>query len=94
MHKRIINENSKEAFRRRLRVASCDVVKGSNNPNELYIKFTETITQIYDDCFPKTKFKIKSNNKANPWITKDIAKCLDGNKYYIKKFLKKPLHSK
>lgn len=30
--------------------------------------------QIYDDCFPKTKFKIRSNNKANPRITKGIGK--------------------
>ena len=24
---------------------------------ESYIKFIETITQMYDDCFPKTKFQ-------------------------------------
>ena len=42
----------KAAFKRRLRETSLDSVKGLDNPNELYIKFIETITQIYDDCFP------------------------------------------
>ena len=28
--------------------------------------------QTYDKCFPKTKFKIKGNNKGNPWITKSF----------------------
>ena len=66
MYKCIINESSEGTFKRRLRETSWDEVKGLGNPNELYVNFIETITQIYDDCFPKTKFKIKSNNKANP----------------------------
>ena len=83
MHQRIINESSKATFKRRLRETSSNAVKALDNPNKSYVKFIETITQIYDDCFPKTKFKIKSNNKANTWITKAI-----------KKSPKKPLHSK
>ena len=59
MHKPIINENSKATFKRRLRETSWDAVKGLDNPSEPYVKFIETITQIYDDCFPKTKFKKK-----------------------------------
>ena len=66
MHKRIINESSKATFKRQLRKTSLDAVKGLDNPSESHTKFIETITQIYDDSFPKTKFKIKSNNKANP----------------------------
>ena len=67
LYKRIINESSKATFKRRLR-ETWDAVKGLGNPNESYVKLIETITQIYDDCFPKIKFKIESNNKANPWI--------------------------
>ena len=74
LRKRIINESSKATLKRRLRETSWDAVKGLDNPNKSYVAFIETIMQIYDDCFPKTKFKIKSNNKANPWITKGIAK--------------------
>ena len=44
--------------------------------------------QIYDDCFPKTKFKIKSNNKANPWITRGIAKSSKRKQKLYEKFLK------
>ena len=44
---------------------------------------------IYDDCFPKTKFKIKPNNKANPWITRGTAKSFKRKKKnYMKTFLK------
>ena len=74
MRKRIINESSKATFKRRLRETSWDAVKGLDNPNKSYVAFIETITQIYDDFFSKTKFKIKSNNKANPWIAKSIEK--------------------
>ena len=82
LHKRIINESSKATFKRRLRETSWDAVKGLDNPNESYVKFLETTTQIYDDCFQKTKFKIKSNNKANPWITPQS--LLNENKNYLK----------
>ena len=70
LHKRMINESSKATFKCRLHETSWDAVKDLDNPNESYVKFIETITRIYDDCFPITKLKIKSNNKANPWITK------------------------
>ena len=45
--------------------------------------------QVYDDCFPKTKFKIKSNNKANPWIIKGIVKSSKRKQKLYEKFLKK-----
>ena len=51
-------------------------------------KFIGTIKQIYDDCFPKTKFKIRSNNKANPWITKGIGKFSKRKQKLYEKFLK------
>ena len=38
--------------------------------------------------FQKTKFKIKSNNKANPWITKVIAKSSKRKQKLCEKFLK------
>ena len=60
-----------------------------NNPSGSYINFIETITQVYDDCFPKTKFKIKSNNKANPWIIKGIVKSSKRKQKLYEKFLKK-----
>ena len=88
LHKYIINESSKAAFKRRLRETSWDAVKGLDNPNESYVKFIESITQIYDDCFPKTKFKIKSNNKANPWITRGIARSSKHKQKLFEKFLK------
>ena len=57
LHKLIINESSKATFKRRLRETSRDAVKGLDNPNESYVKFIETITQIYDDCFQKLNSK-------------------------------------
>ena len=83
-----MNESSKATFKRRLSETSWDAVKGLDNLNQSYVKFIETITQIYDDCFPKTKFKVKSNKKANPWITKGIAKSSKRKQKLYEKFLK------
>ena len=83
LHKSIVNESSKATFKRQLRETSWDAVKGLDN-NESYVKFIKTITQVYDDCFPKTKFKIKSNNKANPWIIKGIPKSSKRKQNYMK----------
>ena len=66
-------------------------LKGLGKPNESYVKDTETISQLNDDCFPKTKFKIKSNNKANLWITKGIAKSFKHKQKLHQKFLKTTL---
>ena len=87
MHKRIVNESSKATFERQLRKTSWDAVQGLDN-NESYVKFIKTITQVYDDYFPKIKFKIKSKNKANPWITKDIPKSSKRKQKLHKKILK------
>ena len=59
LYKRIINEISEVTFKLWLSEISWDTVKDLDNPNESYVKFIETIAQIYYDCFPKTKFKIK-----------------------------------
>ena len=54
-----------------------------NNDFKTGIRF-----MIYDGCFPKTKFKIKSNNKANPWVKKGIAKSSKRKQKLYEKFLK------
>ena len=77
LHKRIINESSKAAFKRRLRETSWDALKGLDNFNESYVQFIE-----------------KSNNKANSWITKGIAKSSKRKQKLHEKCLKKPLISK
>ena len=56
-HKHIIDESSKGKFKRRLRKTSWDAVKDLDNPNEPYVKFIETITQVYNDCFLKLNSK-------------------------------------
>ena len=94
MHRYIINESSKATFKRRLRETSWDAVKGLDNSNESYVKFIKTIRQIYDDCFPKTKLKVKSNNKSNPWIMKGIAKSSKRKPKIMRKIPKQPLPSK
>ena len=80
LRKRIINESSKATLKRRLRETSWDAVKGLDNPNKSYVAFIETIMQIYDDCFPKTKFKIKSNNHG---LQKALQSLINANKNYM-----------
>ena len=61
LYKRIVNQSSKTTVTRRLHEISWNSVKGLHSPNESYIKFIETIVQIYDYCFSKTKFNVKHN---------------------------------
>ena len=76
LYKRVINESSKVAFKRLLSETSWGSVT-----DWAYIKFTETITQIYYECFQKTKFKKTSNKKDIAWITKSL---LNANKNSMK----------
>ena len=52
-------------------------VTASDNPNESYVIFIKTI-----------KSKIKSNKKANPWITKEIVKSSERKQKLHEKYLK------
>ena len=81
LHKRITNESSKATFKRWLRETSWEAVKGVDNPNGSYVKFIETITQIYDDSFPKAEFKIKSSNSR---LQEVLQSLLNANKNYMK----------
>ena len=70
----LCREIYKSITSRRLRETSWDPVKG--NPNESSIKFIETSTQIYDDCFPIIKL-IHGLQKAFQSLSK-------ANKSYMK----------
>ena len=52
-------------------------VTASDNPNKSYVTFIKTI-----------KSKIKSNKKANPWITKEIVKSSERKQKLHEKYLK------
>ena len=52
-------------------------VTASDNPSKSYVTFIKTI-----------KSKIKSNKKANPWITKEIVKSSERKQKLYEKYLK------
>ena len=52
-------------------------VTASDNPNKSYVTFIKTI-----------KSKIKSNKKANPWVTKEIVKSSERKQKLYEKYLK------
>ena len=52
-------------------------VTASDNPNKSYVTFIKTI-----------KSKIKSNKKANLWITKEIVKSSERKQKLYEKYLK------
>ena len=65
IYKRIFNETSTKSFRLQLRETKWDNLKTSNEKNLAYNEFLETLTSIYDDCFPRVKIKVKARN-CNP----------------------------
>ena len=76
--KRTVNESSKVALKRQLRA-----FLGFSQ----WFRQSQRQTQIYG-YFSKTKFIIKSNKKANPWVTKEIAKPSKCKEKLYEKFLK------
>ena len=43
---------------------------------------------LYNECFPKIKFKLRPQKHFRPWITQGITKCSKRKQRLYEKFLK------
>ena len=86
-----IHKASIESFRLRLWEIKWDNLNASNDSNLAYTEFLETLTSLYDNCFPRVEIKVKTQNSFKPWITKGIAQK---KTKIIRKIFEKPQPSK
>ena len=87
--KRNISDQTIDKFKQKLCNIDWNNIKILQNANDAYIKFLKIFLSLYNECFPKIKFKIKPQRQFNPWITKGIRKPSKKKQKLYKKFLKK-----
>ena len=66
--KRNISDRSIDKFKQKLRNIDWNNIKILHNFNDAYSKFFEIFLSLYNECFPKIKFKLKPQRRFNPWI--------------------------
>ena len=89
IYKRNYSSYSTETLKQKLREVNWNEVIKSSNANELYAKFCEIFTSLYEECFPKFKIKLNQRKNLRPWITKGIKESSKRKQKFYEKFLKK-----
>ena len=62
-------------------------VRESSDPSSAYKIFLGKYTDIYNNCFPLKKAKIKHNGLTKPWISKDLLKSIKKKNILYRRFL-------
>ena len=83
IYKRIINDETIEAFTQNLYENSLNDIEGIRNANNAYSIFLEKFRTMYDKHFPYKKIKLKTKHLKSPWITAGIKKSSDGSNGFI-----------
>ena len=65
-----------------------DDIKITDSVNHSYNRFLQIFLSLYNECFPKTKIKLKSQKHFRPWITLGIRKSSKRKQKLYEKFLK------
>ena len=86
--KRCYYDNLTENFKLLLQRTDWSFFKESSCPNLNYNRFIEYFSQLYDQCFPIKKIKIKRKDLLSPWISFGIKKSLRTKQGLYEKYLK------
>ena len=65
-------------------------VRESSDPSSAYDIFLRKYTDIYNNCFPLKKVKIKNNGLTKPWISKALLKSIKKKNILYRRFLSNP----
>ena len=88
IYKRIINDETVEAFTQNLYENNLNDVESIRNPNDAYRIFLENFRTMYDKHFPLKTIKLKTKDLKSPWITAGIKKSSKQRQRFYTKFLK------
>ena len=65
-------------------------IRESSDPSAAYDIFLSKYTDIYNNCFPLKKVKIKSNGLTKPLIGKALLKSIKKKNILYRRFLSNP----
>ena len=88
IYKKIINDETIEAFTQNLYENNLNDVESIRNPNDAYRIFLEQFRTMYDKHFPLKTIKLKTKDLKSPWITAGIKKSSKQKQRLYTKFLK------
>ena len=88
MYKRIINDETIEAFTQSLYENNFNDTENIGNSNDVYSIFPEKFCTMYERHFALKKIKLKNKDLKSPWITAGIKKSAKRKQRLYTKFLK------
>ena len=88
IYKRIINDETIEAFTQNLYENNLNDIESIRNPDDAYSIFLEKFRTMCDKHFPLKKIKLKTKDLKSPWITAGIKKSSKRKQQLYTKFLK------
>ena len=83
------NASNVNKFKDELQTVNWPEVRESSDPSSAYI-FLRKYTDIYTNCFPLKKVKIKNNGLTKPWISKALLKSIKKKNILYRRFLSNP----
>jgi len=86
---RLITKRNQERFENELSTMDWSEVYETDNCNEAFGRFHETLCRKYNNCFPKTQLSRKKH-KNKRWITKAILVSIRHKNTLFKKMMKNP----
>ena len=84
------NANNVCKFKDELQTVNWSEVRESSDPSSAYDIFLSKYTDIYNNCFPLKKVKIKNNGLTKPWISKALLKSIKKKNILYRHFLSNP----
>ena len=77
------NVSNVNKFKDELQTVNWSEVRESSDPSTAYDIFLRKYTDIYNNCFPLKKVKIKNNGLTKPWISKGPIEINQKEKYLV-----------
>ena len=81
------NANNVSKFKDELQMMNWSEVRDSSDPSSAYDTFLRKYIDIYNNCFPFKKVKIKNNGFTKLWISKALLKSIKKNNILYRRFL-------
>jgi hypothetical protein len=83
----MITANNMEKFRNSLRSINFDDVLSSTDTQAAYTKFHNSLSILYDNCFPVKTFK-KRYTCNKPWLSEGLRQSIKNKNWLFRKYIK------
>ena len=82
--------NNKIRFKEQLMNNSWFQLEGINDPKTAYKTFFNKFSEIYNNCFPFKKIRIRCGFRSKPWLSNGLLNSIKKKNKLYKKFLQNP----